>query len=70
MKIKSKTIGDLRKAIEGLPDDMPIYLDDECFDECIAVLSFKQEKIGTYDPDPRIFELSEFEAFVLHYKAR
>lgn len=43
------TIGRLKAEIKDLPDDMPIYLDDEY--ECMAMLSIQQRTLTTYDLD-------------------
>ncbi len=34
------TVGDLREKIKSLPDDMPVYVDDEC--DVIALLTIKE----------------------------
>jgi len=44
------TIGQLKAEIKDLPDDMPVYIDDEG-EECMSCLSIQKRTLTTYDPD-------------------
>lgn len=49
MTEKSMTVGDLRKFIKELPDEMPLYMDDE--HEIMKILSMRQNSVALYNED-------------------
>lgn len=44
-----KTMKDLKEFIKDLPDDMPIYMDDE--HEVMEILSFRQGSVALWNED-------------------
>lgn len=61
MTFKALTIGRLKIEIKDLPDDMPIYLEND--EDYIGCLSIEQRTLSTYDLDAD--EEAEIKALVL-----
>lgn len=49
MTDKQMTVGDIRKAIKDLPDDMLIYMDTE--HEVTEIYSIKQDSVAVWNQD-------------------
>jgi hypothetical protein len=49
MTDKPMTIGDVRAAIKELPDDMPVYLNLDDYEESMSCLSITKMSLMVYD---------------------
>jgi len=58
---KPMTVGELANILAVLPDDLPIYMDDES--ECMAILSYRRKTLEIYDVEKD--ETAEVSALVL-----
>lgn len=45
MEDKPKTVAELREFIKDLPEDMPLYIDDESGDEVLMVLNIEERTL-------------------------
>ena len=48
---KAITIGDIRNFIKDLPDDIPMFIDDENEVMVVVALSLKVQNVDFHDPN-------------------